>query len=124
MKKEFFDEQILALRNQEEGGRKRPVLPGEDMGDGGSPDASQIPPEERSIYTGIRIEGAWIYFERRFLQEEVISIMVPKNFTPMKPGSCQIQIPFRAPPTDHPDRFQRGSQPAVPADGWNCTGWN
>lgn len=93
MKKEFFDEQILALRNQEEEGRKRPALSGGDMEEGGSPDASQIPPEERSIYTGIRIEGAWIYFERRFLQEEVISIMVPKNFTPMSPEAARFKYP-------------------------------
>lgn len=96
MKEEFFDEQILNLRNQKE---KEPykehgrVVTEGTMETVDSLDICQIPPEERSIYTGIRIEGTWIYFERRFLQEEMISIMIPNNFTPMNPEAARFKYP-------------------------------
>lgn len=96
MKEEFFDEQILNLRNKKE--KEAQKEQGDTTAEGSmeaaaAVDASQIPPEERSIYTGIRIDGVWIYFERRFLQEEVISMMIPKNFTPMSPEAARFKYP-------------------------------
>lgn len=98
MKKEFFDEQILDLRNQKEEETKNHALSEDstelnDSTESNDLDPSQIPPDERSIDTGIRIEGKWIYFERRFLREESISIMLPKSFTPMSIEEARIKYP-------------------------------
>lgn len=93
MKKEFFDEQILDLRNQKEDETKSHELSDDPIENGNDFNVNQIPPEERSIYTGIRVEGTWIYFEYRFLREDTISIMLPKNFTPMSPEEVVIKYP-------------------------------
>lgn len=94
MKKDFFDEQILNLQNQQEGYKREGKISSEISAEGGKdPEAGHIPPEERSIYTGIRIGGTWIYFQRRFLKEEVISIMLPENFAPMSLEEVKIKYP-------------------------------
>lgn len=94
MKREFFDEQILDLRNQQEGEEaKSHSLSDVSIENENDLYASQIPPEERNIYTGIRIDGKWIYFERRFLWEEAISIMLPKSFYSMSLEEARIKYP-------------------------------
>lgn len=93
MKKNFFDEQILDLRNQKEEETKSRALSEGSKENKNDLNTCQIPPEERSIYTGIRVEGTWVYFERRFLREEVISIMLPESLAPMSLEEARIKYP-------------------------------
>lgn len=93
MKKEFFDEQILDFRNQRKKEGQGHETPEGLVGVEEGVDAGQIPPEERNIYTGIRVEGAWIYFERRFLVEKAISIMLPKSFKDMDEETARFKYP-------------------------------
>ncbi len=84
---EFFDEQIMDMINQSEGAGER----------AGSQETVQsvtkVDSEERTIDTGIRILGKWIYFERRSLANEKISMMVPKDFVPMSLEIAKVKYP-------------------------------
>lgn len=86
---EFFDEQILDMINQSEqkNFNNADIFSIEDK------NVENIAPEERSIYTGVRICGKWIYFERRLFAEDSISMMVPKNFVPMTQEAAKIKYP-------------------------------
>lgn len=46
-----------------------------------------------SIDTGIKILGKWVYFERRPLAQETISMMLPTNFVPMSQEIAKIKYP-------------------------------
>ena len=88
-KEEFFDEQILDLINQSE----QKNLNNADAFSNENKNVEEKAPEERSIYTGVRICGKWIYFERQFFAENSISMMVPKNFVPMTQEATKIKYP-------------------------------
>lgn len=49
--------------------------------------------EERNIYTGVRIFGKWIYFERSLLAKDTITMMLPKNFVPLDPDMTKNKYP-------------------------------
>ena len=53
----------------------------------------EIPPEERTIYTGIKIDGQWIYFEERTFIEDKIAMMVPTEFAEMPPEVAKVKYP-------------------------------
>lgn len=89
-KEEFFDEQILDMINQSEQmhtGNKDVLSKVEDKKN------ENKKTDERSIYTGVRIYGKWIYFERQFLVEDSISMMVPNNFVQMTKEAAKIKYP-------------------------------
>ena len=65
----FFDGQIIDLKNQ---AKQREENPDSDL-----PHEAE---QKQNIVSGIRILGKWIYFERRLLAEETITMMVPKCF--------------------------------------------
>ena len=54
----------------------------------------EIPPEERTIYTGIKIEGFWVEFEERIFLGGRFAMMVPKFFTNMDEQSAKIKYPM------------------------------
>ncbi len=88
-KEEFFDEQILDMINQSEqmSVDNKDVLREENQKN------EKKEADERSIYTGIRMCGKWIYFERRLLAEDSISMMVPDNFVPMTKDAVKVKYP-------------------------------
>ena len=65
----------------------------------------QIPREERTIYTGIRISGQWIDFEERHFMEDKVAMMVPVEFKLMDEEVAKIKYPMDRRPgtilTDH-----------------------
>lgn len=77
-----FDEKIIELIDQAEepGGKSAPL-------------ASSIPPDERTIYTGVKVEGRWVEFEERQLVEGKIAMMVPKGFKDLDLESAKIKYP-------------------------------
>lgn len=79
---EFFDEQIIDMINKSEQTAINSEL-----------NQSNEVEEKRSIYTGIKIWGKWIYFERRPLAKETITMMLPKNFVPMAPDIARKKYP-------------------------------
>lgn len=90
MKKEdFFDEQILDMIHQSEQmntGSKDAASKTEDKENG-------YKTEERSIDTGVRIQGKWIYFERQFFAADSVSMMVPNHFVEMTKEEAKIKYP-------------------------------
>lgn len=65
----------------------------------------EIPPDKRTIYTGIKIGGQWIEFEERKIVDNKIAMMVPKEFTEMDLEMAKIKYPMEQRPktilTDH-----------------------
>lgn len=89
-KEEFFDEQILDMINQSEQvstGNKDALSKVENQKN------ENKETDARSIYTGVRINGKWIYFERQFFAEDSISMMVPDNFVPMTKEAVKVKYP-------------------------------
>ena len=80
-KKEFLDEKIIEMMNEVE----QPVLPLEEE--------VEVKPEERTIYTGIKIKDKWVYFEERLFVEDKIKMMVPDFFTEMEQELAKIKYP-------------------------------
>jgi len=58
----------------------------------------EIPPEERTIYTGLKIEGLWIEFEERFFLGGRFAMMIPQFFTNMDEESAKIKYPMEQRP--------------------------
>lgn len=85
---EFFDEQIIDMINQSEGVDARSTSQVS-----AQLEDSKKSEENRTIDTGIRILGKWIYFERRFLGKERITMMVPKDFVPISPEMAKVKYP-------------------------------
>jgi len=84
-KKDFLDEKIIEMMNEVE----QPPMPVvEEAGV-----SEEIKPEERTIYTGIKIKGRWVYFEERLLVEDKIMMMVPEEFTEMSEEQAKIKYP-------------------------------
>ncbi len=88
-KEEFFDEQILDMINRSE---QKSFDNAGASGNKDKNDENKIP-EERNIYTGVRICGKWIYFERQLFAGDSISMMVPKIFVPMTQEAAKIKYP-------------------------------
>lgn len=81
-KKDFFDEQIIDMVNRSE--KKETAHESA---------AAETDRDKNSIYSGIRIQGKQIYFERRSLAEETVTMMVPKNFSQMSPDMARKKYP-------------------------------
>ncbi len=88
-KEEFFDEQILDMMNQSE----QMSISNKDAFMEKDKNDENKEADERSIYTGVRIYGKWIYFERKLFAEDSISMMVPKNFVSMTKEAVKIKYP-------------------------------
>ena len=80
-KEEFFDEQIIDMMNKAEQKKESSKV-----------NQSETV-EERNIYTGVRIFGKWIYFERSLLAKDTITMMLPKNFVPLGPDMTKNKYP-------------------------------
>lgn len=80
-KEEFFDEQIIDMMNKAEQKKESSKV-----------NQSETV-EERNIYTGVRIFGKWIYFERSLLAKDTITMMLPKNFVPLDPDMTKNKYP-------------------------------
>ena len=89
-KEEFFDEQILDMINQSEQMSPSDKDTSSKVEDKKSENNEAY---ERSIYTGIKVYGKWIYFERQFFAEDSISMMVPNNFVPMTKEAVKVKYP-------------------------------
>lgn len=84
---EFFDEKIIDMMNELK----------QETSDSQS-SQSQEPEEKRSIYNGIKIYGQWIYFERRPLANETITMMLPKSFVQMDSDMAKKKYPLEQRP--------------------------
>ena len=66
----------------------------------------EIPRDERTIYTGIRIAGQWIDFEERLFLGGTVAMMVPSEFKEMEREIAKIKYPMERRPetilTDYP----------------------
>lgn len=82
VKEEFFDEQIIDMMNNSE----------QYTANSESTRSEEIE-EKNSIYTGIKILGKWIYFERGSLAKETITMMLPKNFVILSPDIAKKKYP-------------------------------
>jgi len=83
-KKEFLDEQIIEMLNEVEGQ--------DDALENNTPQA-EIKPEDRTIYTGLKIKGKWTYFEERMFIDDKITMMVPDHFNKMSEADAKIKYP-------------------------------
>lgn len=81
-KEKFFDEQIIDMRNKLEQNAQS-----------SESTRSEETEEKDSIYTGIKILGKWIYFERSPLAKETITMMLPKNFVMLSPDMAKKKYP-------------------------------
>jgi len=84
-KKDFLDEKIIEMMNEVE----QPPMPVVEE----AASIEEIKQEERTIYTGIKIKGRWVYFEERLLVEDKIMMMVPEEFTEMPEEQAKIKYP-------------------------------
>ncbi len=89
---EFFDEKIIDMMNRAEQKINDSVSDKTEEAEKKERDV-HAEAENRSINTGIKIFGKWIYFERRLLAKETITMMVPKNFMPMSPEAAKMKYP-------------------------------
>jgi len=86
-KEELFDEKIIQMIDGAENPDAAP-----------SKDTTEIPPTERTIYTGVKIGGQWFYFEPRQFVDGRITMMVPKGFKEMAPEIAKIRYPMEQRP--------------------------
>jgi hypothetical protein len=84
-KDDFLDEKIIQMINQVE----KPEVAVEKSSDS----KKETPPEERTIYTGIKIGGQWVEFEERTFIEDKIAMMVPKEFKEKSLEMARIKYP-------------------------------
>jgi len=94
---DFLDEKIIKMIDETE----KPA-----SSTGATQDAKpEIPRDERTIYTGIRITGQWIEFEERHFMGDMLSMMVPSEFAEMDKETAKIKYPMDKRPetilTDH-----------------------
>lgn len=89
---EFFDEQIIDMINQAEdkaaASASNQFEKSEKAGDN-----VQASAEKQSLDTGIKILGRQVYFERRPMAMETITMMVPNDFVPMSPDMARKKYP-------------------------------
>ena len=79
-KNDNFDEKVLELIDQLEISEAKSAEAG-------------IPPKERTIYTGIKINERWIYFEERRFVGDRIAMMVPEDYKDLDESSIKIKYP-------------------------------
>lgn len=84
---EFLDEKIIELVNQVE----QPIRAAETK-------IQETEPEDRTIYTGIKVKNKWIEFEERPFVEDKILMIVPKEFTIMEPEKAKVKYPMEQRP--------------------------
>lgn len=89
-KDDYLDEKIIKMINQVENPESTSVISSETK--------TEILPEERTIYTGIKIEGKWIEFEKRSFIDGKITMMVPKEFAEMELEMAKIKYPMEQRP--------------------------
>lgn len=89
---EFFDEQIIDMINQSE---QRTTNSGFNQSENSKKAEGNVEAEieKPSIENGIKILGKWVYFERRLLANETITMMLPSNFAEMNPDTARIKYP-------------------------------
>ena len=89
---EFFDEQIIDMINQSEQKTAASISNQSESAEKAEENVT-ADPEKQSIDNGIKILGRWIYFERRSLAKETITMMLPKDFVPMSPDIARKKYP-------------------------------
>jgi len=89
-KDDFLDEMIIKMIDEVE----EPAAASSQAQDA----KTEIPHEERTIYTGLRIAGQWIEFEERRFLGDMIAMMVPTEFTEMDQESAKIKYPMERRP--------------------------
>lgn len=94
---EFFDEQIIDMINQSEQ-KTIDSVSNHSKAPKKQEESAHTEAEKRSINTGIKILGKWIYFERRPLAKETITMMLPKDFVPMSPEIARMKYPSQQRP--------------------------
>ena len=97
-KDDHLDEKIIKMIDQVE----TPVVVSYDA-------KTEMPPEERTIYTGLKIAGQWTEFEERPFVEDKITMMIPKEFTEMSSEDAKIKYPME----QRPQTIQTDSTGAV-----------
>lgn len=94
---EFFDERIIDMINQSEQ-KTTDSISNHRKGTNRAEQNVSEKPEKRSIDAGIKILGKWIYFERRPLAKETITMMLPKDFVPMNSEMARMKYPLEQRP--------------------------
>ena len=89
-KDDHLDEKIIKMIDQVET-PEATTVPATDI-------KTETPPEERTIYTGIKIDGKWIEFAPRLFVEDKISMMVPKEFKDLDLEIAKIKYPMEQRP--------------------------
>ena len=89
---EFFDEQIIDMINQSEQKTAASISNQSESAEKAEENVT-ADPEKQSIDNGIKILGRWIYFERRSLAKETITMMLPKDFVPMSSDIARKKYP-------------------------------
>lgn len=86
----FFDEQIIDMINRAE--QKTTGSLSDKPQDLENADGN-VEAEKRTIETGIKIAGKWVYFERRLLAGNAVSMMVPEDFEQMAQDMARVKYP-------------------------------
>lgn len=86
----FFDEQIIDMLNRAE--QKTTGSLSDKPQDLENADGN-VEAEKRTIETGIKIAGKWVYFERRLLAGNTVSMMVPEDFEQMAQDMARVKYP-------------------------------
>lgn len=89
---EFFDEQIIDMINQSEQKTAASISNQSESAEKAEENVT-ADSEKQSIDNGIKILGRWIYFERRSLAKETITMMLPKDFVPMSSDIARKKYP-------------------------------
>lgn len=89
-REEYFDEKIIKMINHAE----NPTV----ASTATTSEVKEIPPEERSIHTGIKIGGQWIEFEERVFVNGKIVMTIPKEFREMDAETAKIKYPMEQRP--------------------------
>ena len=87
---DYLDEKIIKMINEVETSESPPGADQDDKED--------IPREERTIYTGIKIAGEWIDFEERLFLGDMVAMMVPMEFREMEQDKAKIKYPMERRP--------------------------
>ncbi|MCL1989422.1 MAG: hypothetical protein FWG67_00880 [Defluviitaleaceae bacterium] len=84
-KKAFLDEQIIEMMNEVEQPEEKAAVD--------EVVSEEVKPEDRTIYTGLKIMGKWVYFEERLLVADKLIMMVPEAFTQMGEAQAKMKYP-------------------------------
>lgn len=88
----FFDEQIIDMLNRAE--QRTTDSLSDKPQDLESTDGNvETEAEKRTVETGIKIAGKWVYFGRRLLAGDTVSMMVPEDFCQMDQDMARVKYP-------------------------------